>query len=124
MVVGTARLVFRIPSASSLKDKRSVVRRLIDRSRSRFHAAVAEVDALDVHQRAVLGIAVVSNDARHATSMLDTITHAMAESANALLVERRASVVHMGEHDFDAPARVDAWGPGSRRDPWDDEGPR
>lgn len=118
MVVGTARLVLAIPGASSLKDKRSVVRRVVERARARFNAAIAEVEDQDVHRRAVLGVAVVSNDARHATSMLDTIIATMASSSTAQLVSRRASVLHVGEHDLrdDLPTFRGA----GELDPWDD----
>lgn len=125
MVVGTARLVLAIPSATSLKDKRSVVRRVVDRARARFNAAVAEVEDQDVHRRAVIGVAVVSSDARHATSMLDTIIASMAQSSTAQLVSRQASVVPVGAHDFD-PALTGSLDAAALRapgeqDPWDDE---
>jgi uncharacterized protein YlxP (DUF503 family) len=126
MVVGTARLVFAIPSASSLKDKRSVVRRVMERARARFNVAVAEVDDQDVHRRAVIGLAVVSNDARHATSMLDTIVAAMAASTDAQLVSRKTSVLHVGEHDWlSAPGTVgaDAIRLPGEVDPWEDGDP-
>lgn len=100
MVVGTARLIFLVPGATSLKDKRAVVRRLVDRTRARFNAAVAEVADHDLHQRAVLGVAVVSNDVRHATSMLDTIVASMTSASVACLVSRRTAVRRVGEHEF------------------------
>lgn len=48
-----------LPEGRSLKAKRSVVQGLKERLRARFHASVAEVDGQDLHQRAVLGIALV-----------------------------------------------------------------
>jgi uncharacterized protein YlxP (DUF503 family) len=127
MVVGTARLVLAIPGASSLKDKRSVVRRVIERARSRFNAAVAEVEDQDVHRRAVIGVAVVSNDTRHATSMLDTIIAMMASSSTAEIVSRRASVVRVGEHDLSEELASGGSLEATGLDPWDepdDEGER
>ena len=61
MVVGICRLSLHLPDAHSLKDKRSVVRRLLERLRQR-NVAASEVDAHDLWQRAVLGIAVVARD--------------------------------------------------------------
>ena len=40
------------------KFDRRKVRRIVDRTRNKFNAAVAEVDDLDVHRRAVLGVSV------------------------------------------------------------------
>ncbi len=53
-----------IPSARSLKDKRSAVRSLKDRLRSRFNASVAEVAYQDKWQRAVIAACIVGNDRR------------------------------------------------------------
>lgn len=73
------RLVLGIPGALSLKDKRSVVSRVRDRVRNRFPVSIAEVDALDEWDRAVLGIAMVSNDARHIESTLDKLVDFVEE---------------------------------------------
>lgn len=73
MVVGVARVVLLIHSSFSLKDKRSVVRQVKDRTCSKFNVALAEVGDNDDHARAELGMAVVGNDRRHVNSMVDTI---------------------------------------------------
>ena len=49
----------RIPAADSLKEKRSVVRTILEGARRRFEVAAAETGHLDEHQRAELGFAVV-----------------------------------------------------------------
>lgn len=113
MVVGLLRIVLAIPEASSLKDKRRVVRRVLDRTRAKFNVAAAEVASLDVHRRATLGFAVVSNDVRHANSMIDTIASFVSDASDALVVsratkiERRRDVVEdLAEHfggDVDDP---------------------
>ena len=95
MVVGVSQIAFSLPGNHSLKGKRSVVRRIVDRTRAKFNAAVAEVDALDVHRRAVIGISVVSNDSRHANSMIDRITSFMAGLTEAVVVERTLEILHV-----------------------------
>lgn len=55
----------------SLKEKRSVVRRLRDRLRN-LQLSAAEVDAQDVWQRAVLGVACVGSDQSTARSQLES----------------------------------------------------
>ncbi len=71
MVVGVLRLTLYVQGASSLKDKRQVVRKVVDRLRSRFNVAVAEVGDNDVWQRAVIGIAAVANDRSFVNEVLD-----------------------------------------------------
>ena len=94
MVVGVCRLAFSLPGNASLKGKRSVVRRIVDRTRAKFNAAVAEVADLDAHRRAVIGVAVVSNDSRHANSMLDHISTFMAGISEAIVTERTLEILH------------------------------
>ena len=53
-----------IPWAHSLKDKRSAVRGLKDRLRSRFNASVAEVAYQDKWQRAIIAVCMVGSDKR------------------------------------------------------------
>jgi uncharacterized protein YlxP (DUF503 family) len=71
MVVGVLRLTLYIHGASSLKDKRQVVRKVTDRLRSRFNVGVAEVGANDVWQSAVIGICAVANDHSFVNEVLD-----------------------------------------------------
>ncbi|GIW19564.1 DUF503 domain-containing protein [Tepidiforma sp.] len=78
MTVGVLRLTLRLPSRS-LKEKRAIVRPIVERLRNRFNAAVAEVDALDVVGSAVIAAAVVSNDPRHADEQLSAIAAAVQE---------------------------------------------
>lgn len=63
----------RIPGAQSLKDRRQVVRSLLDGARQRFGVSAAEVGGQDTWQRATLGFAVVASEARLAEETLDAI---------------------------------------------------
>jgi uncharacterized protein YlxP (DUF503 family) len=61
----------------SLKQKRSYVRPIIATLR-KFEVSVAEVDHLDLHGRAGIGVAVVAPDVAHARSVIDTCEHQVA----------------------------------------------
>jgi uncharacterized protein YlxP (DUF503 family) len=73
MTVGVLQIEIAIPDAFSLKDKRRVVKSLKDRIAHGHNVSVAEVDALDEHRRAVLGLAMVSNDSRYVRGALDKL---------------------------------------------------
>jgi hypothetical protein len=62
MIVGLLTLDLHIPEAHSLKEKRFVIKSLIDRIKNKFNVSAAEVDANDLWQRSVIGIAYVSNE--------------------------------------------------------------
>jgi uncharacterized protein len=69
MIVALLRLELRLHDAASLKDKRSVVRRLTA-DLKRLNCAVAEVDHQDLRQRATLAVATVANERFHARRVL------------------------------------------------------
>lgn len=73
MVVGVGYVSVRIFESHSLKDKRRVVKSLVERMRSRFNASVAEVDYLDSWQMAGIAFTCVSNSSAHADQMLAEI---------------------------------------------------
>jgi len=85
MYIQSAKLIFHIPYASSLKDKRQVRRSLIDKSKQRFNASIAEVGTQDKHQVLTIGVAVVSGDAAHAQSSLEEIIRFMENNTVAEL---------------------------------------
>lgn len=80
MFVGTCRVTLHIPTSQSLKDKRQVVRSLLQRLRNEFGVAAAEVDAQDRRQLAVLGLASVSGESGHAEEILDKAVRYIEES--------------------------------------------
>lgn len=59
MVVGISVFELHLPSSRSLKDKRRVVKSLIDRVHQRYRVSIAETGFHDLHQRAEIGMAVV-----------------------------------------------------------------
>jgi uncharacterized protein YlxP (DUF503 family) len=79
-----------------LKDKRQVVRSLSDRLRRQFNVAVAEVEDQDQWQTAVLGLAVVSNEASHATRQLERILEVIEETRlDAEVIDRQIDVMSL-----------------------------
>lgn len=63
----------RIPGARSLKDKRQVVKSLVEGARRRFAVSASEVGSQDSWQRARLGFAVVASSARAAEHVMDDV---------------------------------------------------
>jgi len=75
MIVGTLRLVLMVPGSRSLKDKRHVIRSILDTSRSRFNVSAAEIGLLNSLRSAELGFACVSNDRDIVDRLLNKILH-------------------------------------------------
>ncbi len=60
-------------AARSLKDKRSVVKAVLDGARHRYGVAAAEVGFHELWQRATLGFAAVSSSESHAAAVIDEV---------------------------------------------------
>lgn len=63
----------RLPGCTSLKDKRSTLRPIVEGIRNRHHLSVAETDYNDEWQRAAIGVAVVSGSAGQAEELADSV---------------------------------------------------
>jgi uncharacterized protein YlxP (DUF503 family) len=74
-----------IPHARSLKDKRHVIKSIVDSARRKFNVSIAEVDDQDLHQRATLAVACVSNDQAQVHRVLEAV-HAAIESHDEAVV--------------------------------------
>lgn len=73
MVVGTLELSLRLQGCRSLKDKRQILRSLMDKARHEFHVAIAEVGDQQLWGNAVVGVAAVSNNAHQTGSILQHV---------------------------------------------------
>jgi uncharacterized protein YlxP (DUF503 family) len=67
------RFQLHIPQSRSLKEKRAVVRPIVEGLRHRFSLSVAEVGHQDKWQRATIGLAVVSDSPAHAAEVVDAV---------------------------------------------------
>lgn len=73
MFVASLTVELRLRDVHSLKEKRSVVRPILDGAHRRFSVAAAEVGHQDAWQRAALGMAAVSSSASHAQQVIDAV---------------------------------------------------
>jgi uncharacterized protein YlxP (DUF503 family) len=63
----------RLPQCHSLKEKRAVVKTILQGASRRFSVAAAEVDQQDKWQRADLGFAAVAGSASHVRDVLAAV---------------------------------------------------
>jgi uncharacterized protein YlxP (DUF503 family) len=92
MIVGSLRVRLLIREARTLKDKRQVVSSMKDRLRQGFNVSVAEVEAQDNRQVAVLGVAMVANEASHVRTTLQQIVEALRRHPVAELLDHEIEV--------------------------------
>ena len=73
MIVGVMTAQLSMQGITSLKGKRSIVKSVIGRLKSRFNASISEVDHQDSKASAIIGIAIVSNETRFIDQQFDAI---------------------------------------------------
>ncbi len=89
MIIGVLQAELLIPGSDSLKYKRTVLRSAVDRLRKKFNVSVAETDYNDKWQRALLGIAVVSNNRSFADEVLQKVFHLLDGIPELEIIEYR-----------------------------------
>jgi uncharacterized protein YlxP (DUF503 family) len=93
MTIGVLQLEIGIGDAMSLKDKRRVVKSLKDRIAHGHNVSIAEVGALDEHRRAIIGIAMVANDARYVQGALTKIVDFVRRITTADLMDYQIELI-------------------------------
>jgi uncharacterized protein YlxP (DUF503 family) len=75
---GSLALDVLLGDVHSLKEKRSLVRPVIAELKRKHDVSVAEAGHLDLHRRALIGVAVVAADAGHVRDVLDACERLVA----------------------------------------------
>lgn len=95
MVVGILKITLIIPGNSSLKGKRKVIKSLLDKLRSKFNLAAAEVEDNDLWQKAGLGLALVGNDRRFINSSMDKVLDFIYRTSDAEIIDSDSEIINI-----------------------------
>jgi uncharacterized protein len=80
MHIGTLTVTLYLHAAESLKDKRAVIKSLIETTRQKFNVSIAEVDDLDKWRKATIGVACVANDVQYLNRVLDKLVNTLEDN--------------------------------------------
>jgi uncharacterized protein YlxP (DUF503 family) len=72
-MLSTLTIHLHLPGCASLKEKRGRIKPLIARLHKEFNLSVAEIGLQDAHQQAVIGCALIGNEAAFLQSALETV---------------------------------------------------
>ena len=95
MFTGTLALDLLVGDVRSLKQKRSVVRPIVAELRKKYAVAAAEAGHLDLHRRALVGVAVVAADRGHCVEVLDACERLVAGRPEIELLSARQQLVRI-----------------------------
>ncbi len=96
--VGVSRVLvltweLRIPGCRSLKEKRTVIRSMVDRLRRDFNVSVAESGMQDVHDRAEITVALVASEAGLADALADRVDRFVEDASHAVVLRSAREIV-------------------------------
>ena len=97
MFTGSLALDLLLGEVHSLKEKRSVVRPIVAELKRKYDVSAAEAGHLDLHRRALVGVAVVAADAGHVRDVLDACERLVAERPELEVLSARQQL--FGEDD-------------------------
>jgi len=95
MVVGVCCLRLALHDVFSLKEKRSIVKKIIERVRNRFPVSIAEVGDNDIWQSARIGFSIAGNDRHYINSCMDKVIDYIESLYLADIVDQQMEIMSM-----------------------------
>lgn len=86
-VIGVLNVRLVIRSATTLKEKRRIIKSLKDRVKNNFNVSISEIGALDHCQYSRLGISMVGNDKRYVNGALSSLLNVFRVATSVELVD-------------------------------------
>lgn len=93
MIIGACTLKLIIYESNSLKDKRQIIRSIIDRIKSKFNVSIAEIELNDSWQRSIIGFTCVSNSTNHANQIVSNVIKYVDEDSRVEIVEENIEIL-------------------------------
>ena len=97
--VGVLTVRLEMPWVSNLKEKRALVRPVVERLKVRFPLTVARLDGLDAHDWEVIGVATLSNDYQWVEETLKMAADYIAAEGPYRVAEETVEITVLGDGD-------------------------
>jgi len=96
MVIGVLKIRLYMSGNRSLKEKRQVLKRIIQRTKSRYNnVSISEVDSQNLWQTATIGISIVSNEKPYVNSILDQVSGFIESTGLVHMANREMEIFHV-----------------------------
>lgn len=97
MVVGVCCLRLALHEVFSLKEKRSILKKIIERVRNKFPVSIAEVGDNDVWQSAKIGFSIVGNDRAYVNSFMDKVIDYIESLYLAEIIDQQMEIMSFNQ---------------------------
>ncbi len=93
MIIGACTLKLILYESNSLKDKRHIIRSIIDRLKSKFNISIAEIELNDSWKTALVGFACVTNNSNHANKIISNVIKYVDEDSRVEIVDQNIEIL-------------------------------
>ena len=87
MVTVIAKIELSLSGVNSLKEKRRILKSLIAGLQNKFNISIAEVDDNDIHRKAVIGTAIVSNKSSFGNQVIAKVIDEIRKRPDIVLID-------------------------------------
>ena len=91
--VGILQAQLEIPWAQSLKDKRSVVKSIRDKTRRRFNVSISEIEDQESITQLALGVVMAGSDTQYLLAALEKFKESLRDWPEARLIDCQVEVI-------------------------------
>jgi len=94
LVVGVLNITLHIGGVSSLKEKRRIIKSILERIHSKYRVAAAEKMCIRDRNYSDMGFSCVSNEASHAESVLSSVIRFIDNDARVEIIQSISESIH------------------------------
>jgi len=96
MVVGVSSIEIFLPENHSLKDKRQVVKKIVEKTRAKFYISIADISQNNLWQRALIGFSIVGVKQDHVNSAIENVCEYIESLYVGTIINTRTEIIVMG----------------------------
>lgn len=93
MFIGTGTITMRANWCHSLKEKRMVIKSIVDKTKHKFNISIAEIGDQDLHNSIIIGFACVNCDKNIANSMVNKVINYIEYNTEADILNIEIEVI-------------------------------
>ena len=96
MVVGVSRIEIFFPEAHSLKDKRQMMKKIVDKTRAKFNVSMVEIADCNLWQKGYVGFAVMGINKDHVQVAIENVQKYIESLYAGEIIDSWTEIIVMG----------------------------
>ncbi len=93
MLIGILEMELYIFESYSLKDKRRVLKSIIEKTRGKFNISISEIEDCDTWNKSIIGISTVSNSSTHINKILTKVFSFIADDIRVEILNHNIEII-------------------------------